>query len=73
MQKIKICETISGLPVYAILIQHKKSLNLCNKLDSPNSINSNPKLNKSVVFMARQHSGESQGSFVVEGIIDLLM
>lgn len=58
MEKVKVCETISGLPVYAVLIQHKKNITMANKFESLNSMNSNPpKVNKSVVFMARQHSG----------------
>ena len=28
---------------------------------------------KSIVFIARQHPGESQGSYVLEGIVDFLM
>lgn len=61
MEKIKVCETISGLPVYAISIQHKRNhkpdiLTVGNAgTKSPNS--PPPKTNKSVVFMARQHPG----------------
>ena len=61
MEKIKVCETISGLPVYAIYIHHKKN----QKIDTSNINPSSPgrtspqqiKQNKSVIFMARQHSG----------------
>lgn len=77
MEKIKICETLSGLPVYAISIQHKKnykpeiigSLTQSTNSTSPLKI----KMNKSVVFLSRQHPGETQSSFITEGIIDILM
>lgn len=76
MEKIKISETLSGLPIYVISIQHKRNhkpealTTSTNK--SLNTSNLKPN-NKSVVFIARQHSGETQGSFITEGIIDTLM
>lgn len=31
------------------------------------------KENQTIIFLGRQHSGETQSSFVIEGIVDFLM
>lgn len=76
MEKIKVCEALSGLPIYALHIFHKKnprqeSITNFSPL-SPSRRNSN-KTNKSIVILGRQHSGETQSSFFIEGVIDMLM
>jgi len=64
VEKTKICETLSGLPVYAYRIHPKKSIlslhNLhrshLNILD--NKLHKNDSLHpKGIVFLARQHPG----------------
>lgn len=76
MEKIKVCETLSGLPVYVISIQHKinHKPEILSGNNTTKSMNAPPlRQNKSVIFLARQHPGETQGSFISEGIIDVLM
>ena len=58
MEKIKVCETLSGLPIYAISIQHKKNHSLKPSQSTAfTAKNNNQKPNKSMIFMARQHPG----------------
>ena len=40
---------------------------------SPNRNNKKKDPRKAIVFMARQHPGETQGSYVCDGVIDKLL
>lgn len=62
MEKIKVCETLSGQPVSVIHIFHKKLqktelLAANNNMSPSRNGQSIPKTNRSVIFMARQHPG----------------
>lgn len=69
IEKVKIGETLSGNPLYAFSIKCKKtakrpSLSPDYKCDRPSALLPVSSLH-SVVFLARQHPGESQSSYVL--------
>ena len=70
MDKIKICDTLSGFPFYTYVISHKKIFSSKKSLALTDS-SQNPC--KSIISIARQHPGESQSSFILEGVVDFLM
>jgi hypothetical protein len=68
-----LCESISGLPINIYQISLKRgqtmkkimSTNLFTLTSQNNSARKSQISNsKAIVFMARQHSGETQGSFI---------
>lgn len=69
IDKIKVCDTLSGLPVYSLLIRHKKAVR--NELSFKPQAQT--KQNKTMVIMSRQHPGETQGSFITEGFLEALL
>lgn len=59
VSKITIGKTLSKKPIEALIISQQ--------------INKKRDNRKALVFMARQHPGETQGSFVCEGVVEKLL
>jgi murein tripeptide amidase MpaA len=70
-----IGRSCAGLPIYVYKLdkadKHKPS-SLINCTWQPNSTKGISSPNRSVVVMARQHPGETQSSFILEGMVRLL-
>lgn len=70
MMKLQIGRSISGLPLYVLRLgDSSKTFETCS---GSGSLRNHVK-RKSLVFMARQHSGETPASYVLEGIVDALV
>lgn len=64
VEKLKVAETLSGFSLNAYAFTHKKYQNKNVMYSTQNFLESREHGLPSVVFMARQHPGESQSSYV---------
>lgn len=67
IDKIKIAETLTGFPIFIYKIAQKKHVNKKSVTSTQSLIDGmaqNQQGPPSVIFLARQHPGESQGSYV---------
>ena len=68
IERVKVAETLSGFPLNAYAFTQKKYQKKKPTYSTQTVLESKEVGPPSVIFLARQHPGESQGSYVAEGV-----